>query len=383
MPESLKIAIIEDELAHYRLMERAILKEFPTAFLRHFPEAGSCLETLTESPPDVIITDYLTPGMNGIEFLRTLNQWETTVPVIMITGQGNEAIAVTAMKLGAKDYLVKTGSFFTLLPSVIARVTRERKLSESLHESEKRRRHLASRLITAQEDERRRISLEIHDDLAQNLAALKLRFSLLSDRLRKDQGGLKMEVNDTLNLVDRIIEDTRRISRDLNPSIIHGLKLSGAIRWMLSDFEKTTHIPMALDMVDVDSLFCEDDQIVIYRFFQEVLSNIRKHAGAFHVSVAVAKADDTVTLRISDDGRGFEMAEVLNRHVAQRGLGLAALDERARMLDGSLNIATQPGKGTCITLEIPVRTCSAVRSPEPLFKASLPMSQPLRAKKTS
>jgi signal transduction histidine kinase len=351
-------------------MERAILKEFPTAALRHFPEAGSCLETLAESSPDVIITDYLTPGMNGIEFLRALNQQEATVPVIMITGQGNEAIAVTAMKLGAKDYLVKTGSFFTLLPSVIARVTRERQLSESLRESEKRRRHLAARLLTAQEDERRRISLEIHDDLAQNLAALKLRFSLLANRLRKDQGALKTEFNVTLNLVDRIIEDTRRISRDLNPSIIHGLKLSGSIKWMLSDFEKNTHIPMTLDMVDVDSLFCEDDQIIIYRFFQEVLSNIRKHAGAFHVSAAVAKEGDKVVIRIADDGRGFEMAEVLSRHVAKRGLGLAALDERARMLDGTLNIATQVGKGTCITLVIPVRICPTVSQHESLIKAS-------------
>jgi signal transduction histidine kinase len=382
MTESLTIAIIEDEPAHYRLMERAILKEFPTASLRHFPEAGRCLEALVESPPDVIITDYLTPGMNGIEFLRALNKMETTVPVIMITGQGNEAIAVTAMKLGAKDYLVKTGSFFTLLPSVIARVTRERNLAESLRESERRRRHLASRLLTAQEDERRRISLEIHDDLAQNLAALKLRFSLLSSRLRKDQGTLKTEFNVTLNLVDRIIEDTRRISRDLNPSIIHGLKLSGSIKWMLSDFEKHTRIPMTLDMVDVDSLFCEDDQIVIYRFFQEVLSNIRKHAGAFHVSVALAKEGDKVAIRITDDGRGFEMAEVLRRHVAQRGLGLAALDERARMLDGTLDIASQPGKGTCITLVIPVRICPTVSEPKPLLEASLPISPLPRANKT-
>ncbi|MFH0726796.1 MAG: response regulator [Pseudomonadota bacterium] len=375
MSESLSIAIIEDETAHFRLMQRAILKEFPNADLHHFPEAGSCLKTLIEITPDVIITDYLTPGMNGIEFLRALNERETAVPVIMITGQGNEAIAVTAMKLGAKDYLVKTGSFFTLLPSVIARVTRERKLAESLRESEKRRRHLASRLLTAQEDERRRISLEIHDDLAQNLAVLKLRFSLLADRLRKDQGALKSEANAALNLIDRVIEDTRRISRDLNPSIIHGLKLGGAIKWMLKDFEKLTHIPTSLDLVDVDTLFCEDDQIIIYRFFQEALSNIRKHAEAPHVSVAVLRDGDHVVIRISDDGRGFDMAEILNRHVAQRGLGLAALDERARMLDGTLDISTQKGNGVRITMTIPVQACSTPTETEAIKEALLPISR--------
>jgi signal transduction histidine kinase len=374
MSESLSIAIIEDEAAHFKLMERAILKEFPDAVLHHFPEAGRCLKTLTDKPPDVIITDYLTPGMNGIEFLRALNEQETDIPVIMITGQGNEAIAVTAMKLGAKDYLVKTGSFFTLLPSVIARVTRERKLAESLRESEKRRRHLASRLLTAQEDERRRISLEIHDDLAQNLAVLKLRFSLLADKLRKDQAALKSEATATLNLVDRVIEDTRRISMNLNPSIIHGLKLGGAIKWMLKDFEKHTHVSTSLDMVEVDTLFCEDDQIIIYRFFQEALSNIRKHAEAPHVSVAVLKEGGNVVIRITDDGRGFDMAEILNRHVAQRGLGIAALDERARMLGGTLDIFTRTGRGVRITLTIPVQVCSASTEAETMEDALSPLS---------
>lgn len=380
MPESLSIAIIEDEPAHFKLMERAIVKEFPHAAVRHFPEAGTCLESLAESTPDVIITDYLTPGMSGIEFLRALNQQEATVPVIMITGQGNEAIAVTAMKLGAKDYLVKTGSFFTLLPNVIARVTRERKLAESLRESERLRRHLASRLLTAQEDEHRRISLEIHDDLAQNLAALKLRFSLLADKLRKDQGALKTEFNDTLNLIDRVIEVTRRISRDLNPSIIHGLKLGGSIKWMLTDFEKHTCIPTSLDMVDVDTLFCQDDQIVIYRFFQEALSNIRKHAEATHVSVEIVRNGDSVVIQIADDGRGFDMAEVLNRHVTQRGLGLAALDERARMLSGTLAICTQKGNGTRITMTIPVQICPRITEPEASLQETRPASPLIRVK---
>lgn len=354
--ESLTIAIIEDETAHFKLMERAILKELQDAVVLHFPEAGSCLESLSGQRPDIIITDYLTPGMNGIEFLRALNQQGTLVPVIMITGQGNETIAVKAMKLGAKDYLVKTGAFFSLLPGVITRVSRESRLAESLRESERRRRDLASRLLTAQEDERRRISLEIHDDLAQNLAALKLQLNTLAEKLRKDQVALKTELITALNLIDTVIEDTRRISRDLNPAILHGLKLSGAVKWMVNDLQNQMRIPVELDMADMENLFSEHDQIIIYRFLQEVLSNVRKHAQPSRVMVTVRRDDTHVVIIISDDGKGFDMASVLNCSVTQRGLGIAALEERARMLDGTLDISSQPGMGTTVTLEIPIRT---------------------------
>ncbi|MDX9786562.1 MAG: response regulator [Desulfobacterales bacterium] len=354
--ESFTIAIIEDETPHFNLMHRAIVREFPHAVVHHFLDGNSYLNRPADFIPDLIISDYLTPGMDGIELLSVLNQNADNIPVIITTGQGNEMIAVKAMKLGAKDYLVKSGTFFNLLPSVVAKVIRENKLAESLRESERRRRELASQLLAAQENERRRISLEIHDEIAQSLSALKLRFSMLANRLRKDQRQLQGEFNATLNLIDKIIEDTRRLSRDLSPSIIQGLKLSGSIRWMVHDFNQQTQIPVSLNMVDIDELFGKEDQIVIYRIFQEALSNIRKHAQANQVSVTVTHDDGHIVIRIVDDGRGFDVAETLNRHVTQRGLGLAALDERARMLDGSLTISSQKGKGTCIIVTVPIRT---------------------------
>ena len=143
--EPLNVVIIEDEKAHFELMKRAIDNEFPLALVHYFEEAGPCLERLDEIIPDVIITDYLMAGMNGIEFLEALNRQNKDIPVIMITGQGNENIAVQAMKLGAWDYLVKTPDFFALLPSVIQNVARERKLKEALRASERRFRDLAER----------------------------------------------------------------------------------------------------------------------------------------------------------------------------------------------------------------------------------------------
>ena len=141
--ETLTVVIIEDEEAHFSLMKRAIAREFSYASVVHFIDATTCLERLDQINPTVIITDYLMPGMNGIEFLEVLNQQNIDAPVIMITGQGDENIAVRAIKSGAKDYLVKSGDFFTLLPSVIERVLREKELKQSLHVSERRFQDLA------------------------------------------------------------------------------------------------------------------------------------------------------------------------------------------------------------------------------------------------
>jgi signal transduction histidine kinase len=133
--EPFQIVIIEDQEAHFELMKRAIVKEFPSARIHHFPDAGTCLEHLDDLNPDIIVADYLMPGMNGIEFLEALKRDSRDTPVIMLTGQGNESIAVHAMKLGAWDYLVKSADIFKLLPGAVGRVVRERKLRDSLRES--------------------------------------------------------------------------------------------------------------------------------------------------------------------------------------------------------------------------------------------------------
>jgi len=142
--EQLKLVIIEDEDAHFQLMKRAILLAYPDASIHYFQEAAGCLERIDEIKPDLIIADYLLPGMNGIEFLESLNRKKRDIPVIIITGQGDENIAIRAMKLGAWDYLVKSGDFFTLIPSVIGKVIREWKLKETLQGSQRRFREIFS-----------------------------------------------------------------------------------------------------------------------------------------------------------------------------------------------------------------------------------------------
>lgn len=247
------------------------------------------------------------------------------------------------------------------LEGCVEDISQRKQAEKSLRESENRLRFLSSRLMAAQENESRRISLEIHDNLAQNMAVLKLQLAAIAGRLRKDQDRLKVECQNVLKFVDRIIENMRTLSRDLSPSIIEDLKLCATLQWMLYDFEKQTDIALSLSLTDVDDLFSSADQVIVYRIFQEALNNIRKHADARHVAVEVHKTGDQVVFQIQDDGRGFDIQENWQRHVADRGLGLAAMDERARMLGGTLLIAPQKGRGTCLTLTIPIAQAQNAR----------------------
>jgi signal transduction histidine kinase/DNA-binding response OmpR family regulator len=130
--KTLHLVIIEDEEAHLQLMKRAISKDFPRVLIDHFPDASSCLEAIDRLKPDLIVSDYLLPGLSGLEFLEQLRLKNNTTPVIMITGQGDESTAVRALKSGAADYVVKTAEFFRLLPGTITKVLHERRLEDSL-----------------------------------------------------------------------------------------------------------------------------------------------------------------------------------------------------------------------------------------------------------
>ncbi len=232
----------------------------------------------------------------------------------------------------------------------------ERKTAEkALHESQQRLRHLSSQLLSAQEIERRSISMEIHDQIGPDLAALKIQLKGIAFKLRKDQGDLKAALNESTDFLDRIIQDLRRLSRDLSPTMIEEMKLCRTLQWMLNDFKKHNDIDVSMNLANIDDQLCQDEQIFIYRIFQEALHNIRKHAHAKRVDVEIKKEDDCIILRIEDDGVGFDFEEAINRHVTERGMGLPALNERVNMLGGTLELDTHKGEGTRISFQIPLR----------------------------
>jgi PAS domain S-box-containing protein len=241
-----------------------------------------------------------------------------------------------------------------LIGAVGTDITLRRRAEEALRESERRLRHLTSKILSAQERERKRISMELHDELGQSLAVLKLQIRAIERALGEDQQDLKEECRELLHYLDGVIDNIRRLSRDLSPAILEDLGLQSALNYLIDGVGKHYLVRHAFEVEDLDHLFPSEAQIIIYRIFQECLTNISKHAHATEVSIVVREDGGVISLIFEDNGAGFEPIQVSARRAEGRGLGLAALDERARMLGGTLEIRSQPGFGTRLTCRIPV-----------------------------
>jgi signal transduction histidine kinase len=224
---------------------------------------------------------------------------------------------------------------------------------DALRESEQRLRSLSVQLMRAQEKERLRVSKELHDELGQALVLLKQRIRSFQRRLQEGQSSLRDECEETAQYIDEILENVRRLSRDLSPFILEDLGLSSALRWLIENFAQQYSSGASFDIDNVDHLFSKDAQRNLYRISQEALTNIGKHAEANHVSFVVKENEDSVSFIIEDDGKGFDVPKVKAGSSPQKGLGLDTMEERAHMLRASLDISSKMGEGTKITLEIP------------------------------
>ena len=251
---------------------------------------------------------------------------------------------------------LRTRELITANKSLELEIVGHRQTEDALKVSQKQLRHLSSRLLSAQEEERKKISRELHDELGQSLTLMKFRLRSVEKQLREDQGALKDEAGNILLYMNTVIEDVRRISKDLCPFILEDLGLTRALQWLADNFSKNNRdIRLTLDLPDIDSLFPQDAQTSIYRILQEALTNLVKHSGAGSASVNIRKEAKSVSFSIEDDGKGFDMTKIKSQDAAERGLGLASMEERVSMLGGSLALWSEQGKGTRISFSIPAR----------------------------
>jgi signal transduction histidine kinase len=227
---------------------------------------------------------------------------------------------------------------------------RRRKAERTLREREDELVALAGRLIHTQEEELRRLSRDLHDDLTQRLAALAIDAGMLEKTLRP----LQLEVSQELaNLKTGLIEvsdEVHVLSRQLHPSILDDLGLVHAIQSECDVFSKRTGIAVALE-TDTNSVHMPNDiALCLYRVLQEGLQNISKHSGASEARVVLRGSDVGVHLSIQDSGNGFDVKEVSGKGT----IGLSSMKERVRLVSGTVSIVSEPGNGTELQVFIPV-----------------------------
>jgi PAS domain S-box-containing protein len=222
-----------------------------------------------------------------------------------------------------------------------------------LKQAEEKLKQLTSQLLKAQEEERRRLARELHDDLGQSLLVLKLQARTIERRL--PHGQLQEDCGRAVKYIDEIIESVRRLSRDLSPSLLEDLGLSAALKYLFAEFRR--HHESLIFLVEIEPLdryLSQEVQVNIFRIFQEALTNIAKHARASQVKVGLKKEGDKLLGLVEDDGEGFAVSEILTKGGSERGLGLATMEERIRTMGGSLHIASEKGGGTKIAFHAPL-----------------------------
>lgn len=215
---------------------------------------------------------------------------------------------------------------------------------------------LAGRVIYAQEEERRRIARELHDDTGQTLTLLLVRLKLLENGAVDE--ARQAEIAELRALVSAAIDRVRRLALDLRPPALDHLGLTASLRSLVRQLKETTPLAISLEAPEGQIALSSEQAIAVYRIVQEALTNILKHADARQAWVKLTQQGGQLTIQICDDGRGFKPL-ALERGRKQdadgRGLGLFGMEERAHLAGGRLRVESQPGQGTTVLVTIPAR----------------------------
>jgi signal transduction histidine kinase len=365
--ERSRIVVVDDQEANTTLLER-MLRRAGYEDVRCTNDPAWALSNCVDLHPDLILLDLHMPELDGFAVLGELKRLipaDDYVPILVLTADDDLETKQRALSLGAKDFLTKPFDRLEVLLRIknlletrslhlelrrhnelLERRVRERtaELEQSLDE----RRMLLSRVVTAQEEERRRIANDIHDDSIQVMVAARMHLQALRRTLvEPEQLRAVASLDDTVGeSVDRL----RKLLFELRPPILDSDGLAAALRLYLeeslSDGGPTYEI--------VDRLSEEppaEIRTILYRVAQEVLVNVRKHARATKVHLLLEGSGAGFHVTIRDDGVGFDQAAI---SVPRPGhLGLTSARERAQMAGGSCRIASAPGAGTTVEFMVP------------------------------
>jgi len=302
-----------------------------------------------ELHPDLILLDVMMPGMDGFEVCRRIRSTPqlAEVPIVILTALDDRASLLRGIESGADDFLSKPVDRHELTARVrtITRLNRY----HTLMEQRENLRQMAERVVTAQEQERQRISRELHDDLGQALT-----IHLLA--LRDLQNDLSIPVTTMFERLQALYDQSyeilvkiRGLAQDLRPPVLDTLGLKLAMQTYCAEFTRRTNLPVTFEADQSLPGLPDIYSVTLYRVLQEALTNIIKHAQASHVWAELTMEDNTIALTVQDNGRGFAGGKPQSN-----GIGLVGLRERLTIAGGKLDISSSPVGGTILSAQLPV-----------------------------
>ncbi|MBS0662877.1 MAG: response regulator [Verrucomicrobia bacterium] len=395
------------------------LRQNLTAFLaRHAPRlACTALPSITalDAAPaarpgyDAMILGPAPGSAGPLDALRTLRSHFPDVPVILLAARNDGETATAAFKLGAQDYILQQDGYLLelvfSLTSLLRRAETERlnqqlnrelaelnlsleakvasrtaelqreiavrqqaELAAAKHAA--RLQTLSKRLFKIQEDERRAIARELHDQVGQMLTGLKLQLEALVRSAETDPGtSLRERLGETLGLATDLMGHVRELTQQFRPRILDDLGLGPALEWHARLFERQTGIHATVDASLPPQRLPAELEIAVFRIVQEALTNIARHAGCREAAVSITHDPGTLPggrllVEIADRGRGFDLEAVL---ASRHSIGLTSLSERVGLVGGTVEIYSRVNQGTRIQAEFPLSPPAAANAPGSAF----------------
>jgi signal transduction histidine kinase len=294
----------------------------------------------------VLAVSLLFGILAGVWTTRSITRPLAHLTSVMVdVGHGNRTRRV---RLSGGDELQLVGDTFNAMVGQLEKAERDRIAGL---------RRFASSMQRAQEEERARISRELHDDLCQRLTGMKFRVEVLEEESTSEDRAVNKQLRDIRDELDRSIGEVRRISSNLRPSVLDDFGFATALRLLAKDFEK--HSGIAAEIHSAENVPADlqgDVEIALYRISQEALANITKHAHASTVQIGLTVEKDSIQLRIHDNGQGIVHDDTASMRAAGHGLGLLGMRERAELLGGSFAVETGAGTGTTILVTLPLQS---------------------------